>query len=128
MRASAYGTLVAADAIGIKKQGEGTVKSGNGFVSVDYESGQDSSMVKRSGLRLLKMGRYRAAQRAVATPRPAADVLVVGPGGSYDHDLGLLAAVVAHFGGIDRKAHRWALVRSVFFIIEFDYPSVAVGL
>jgi hypothetical protein len=53
-----------------------------------------------------------------------------GPGGSYDHDLGLVAVVVALFGGIDRKAHcfRLALIRSVFFIIELDYPSVAVGL
>jgi hypothetical protein len=29
-----------------KKQGKETVKSGNGFVSVDYESGRDSSIVK----------------------------------------------------------------------------------
>src|SRR5262249_28549688 len=64
------------------------------------------------------------------SPRPAADVMVEGPGGCYNHDLGLLAVVVALFGGIDRKAHRFrlALVRSVFFIIELDYPSVAVGL
>jgi len=48
----------------------------------------------------------------------------------YNHDLGLLAVFVELFGGIDRKAHRFrlALVRSVFFIIELDYPSVAVGL
>ena len=64
------------------------------------------------------------------SPRPTADVLVVGPGGSYNHDLGLLAVFVALFGGLDRKAHRFrlALVRTVFFIIKLDHPSVAVGL
>jgi hypothetical protein len=37
------------------------------------------------------------------SPRPAADVLVVGPGGSYNDNLRLLAVFVEFFRGIDRR-------------------------
>ncbi len=64
-----------------------------------------------------------------SSPRPAADVLVVGPGGSYNNDLDLLAVFVELFGGINCKEHcfRLALVRTVFFVIELDHPNVVVG-
>ena len=64
-----------------------------------------------------------------SSPRSAADVLVVGPGRSYNDNLGLLSAFVEFFRGIDRKAYRLrlALVGTVFFVVELDHPNIAVG-
>jgi len=64
-----------------------------------------------------------------SSPRPAADLLVVGPRGSYNDNLRLLAVFVEFFRGIDRKEYRLrlTLVGTVFFVIEFDRPNIAVG-
>src|SRR6516165_9412188 len=64
-----------------------------------------------------------------SSPRAPADVLVVGPGGSYNDNLRLLAVFVEVFRGIDRKEYRLrlALVGTVFFVIELDHPNIAVG-
>ena len=63
------------------------------------------------------------------SPRSAADVLVVGPGRSYNDNLRLLAVFVEFFRGIDRKEYRLrlALVGTVLFVIELDHPNIAVG-
>src|SRR5262245_51143175 len=64
-----------------------------------------------------------------SSPRPAADVLIAGPGGSYNDNLRLLAVFVEFFRGVDRKEYRLrlALVGAVFFVIGRDHPNIAVG-
>ena len=64
-----------------------------------------------------------------SSPRPAADVLIVGPGGSDNDNLRFLAVFVEFFRGIDRKEYRLrlALVGTVPFVIELDHPNIAVG-